>query len=418
VSEIQERLDEIRDRGLYRKLRLISGPQGPRVLLDGKPVLLLCSNNYLGLADHPRVREAAAEAAMRYGVGAGASRLVSGNMTIHRRLEERLAEFKGTPGCVLFGSGYLANTGVVSALAREGDVVLSDSLNHASIVDGCRLARAETFVYEHCDMEHLEWGLREADGRGSLIVTDGVFSMDGDMAPLAEIVELAARYDARVMVDDAHGVGALGPGGRGAVAAAGLEQEVDVVVGTLGKSLGSYGAYVCCDRTMAKYLVNTARSLIFSTALPPPAVAGAMAALELLVEQPQRVDKLQRNARLMAGELAAEGIDTESTTQILPLVIGSADAAVAASERLLERGIFAQAIRPPTVPDGTSRLRLAVMASHSASELRPAAREIAKAAGGAVKRRKAETEFDLSSSDAPRAASGSGRVFDHVREAA
>jgi glycine C-acetyltransferase/8-amino-7-oxononanoate synthase len=414
MTEIQERLEEIRDRGLYRKLRLISGPQGPRVLLDGRPVLLLCSNNYLGLADHPRVREAAADAAMRYGVGAGASRLVSGNMTIHRRLEEQVADFNGTPACVLFGSGYLANTGVVSALAREGDVVLSDALNHASIVDGCRLARADTFVYEHCDMEHLEWGLREADGRGSLIVTDGVFSMDGDIAPLAEIVELAHRYDARVMVDDAHGVGALGPGGRGAVAAAGLEQEVDVVVGTLGKALGSYGAYVCCDRTMAKYLVNTARSLIFSTALPPPAVAGAMAALELLVEQPQRVDKLQRNARLLADTLAEEGVQTGSGTQIIPLVVGSADAAVAASDRLLERGIFAQAIRPPTVPDGTSRLRVAVMASHSASELKPAAREIAKAVLRHAPAREPDVEFDF----APPAQAGRPRVFDHLREAA
>src|SRR4051794_15355361 len=178
MDELQARLDDLRDQGLYRKLRLISGPQGPRVLLDGKPVLLLCSNNYLGLADHPRVREAAADAAMRWGVGSGASRLVSGNMTIHRRLEEKLAEFKRTESCLLFGSGYLANAGIVSTLAREGDVVFSDELNHASIVDGCRLAKAETFVYEHRDMEHLEWGLREAAGRGSLIVTDGVFSMD------------------------------------------------------------------------------------------------------------------------------------------------------------------------------------------------------------------------------------------------
>ena len=191
MNEIEERLDDIRARGLYRKLRCVSGPQGPRVLLDGRPVLLLCSNNYLGLADHPRVREAAADAAMRWGVGAGASRLVSGNMTVHRRLEERIAAFKGSSACVLFGSGYLANAGVVSSLARDGDVVFSDALNHASIVDGCRLSRAETFVYDHCDMEHLEWGLREAQGRGSLIVTDGVFSMDGDIAPLEEIVELA-----------------------------------------------------------------------------------------------------------------------------------------------------------------------------------------------------------------------------------
>ena len=228
-------------------MRCVSGPQGPRVLLDGKPVLLLCSNNYLGLADHPRVREAAAEAAMRYGAGSGASRLISGNMTIHRRLEEQLAAFKRSEACLLFGSGYLANAGVVSALAREGDVVFSDALNHASIIDGCRLSRAETFVYDHCDTDHLEWGLRQAEGRGSLIVTDGVFSMDGDVAPLERIVELAQRYDARVMVDEAHGTGAIGPDGRGAVAEAGLEDEVDVIVGTLGKALGSYGAYVCCD---------------------------------------------------------------------------------------------------------------------------------------------------------------------------
>ena len=220
MEELQARLDDLRDRGLYRKLRLVSGPQGPRVLLNGKPVLLLCSNNYLGLADHPRVRQAAADAAMRWGAGAGASRLISGNMTIHRRLEERIAEFKHSEACVLFGSGYLANTGIIQTLAREGDVVFSDALNHASIVDGCRLAGARTFVYDHRDMEHLEWGLREAGGRGALIVTDGVFSMDGDIAPLAEIVELAHRNDARVMVDDAHGLGALGPGGRGSVAAA------------------------------------------------------------------------------------------------------------------------------------------------------------------------------------------------------
>jgi 8-amino-7-oxononanoate synthase len=374
-SDIQDRLDEIRNKGLYRRMRCVSGPQGPRVLLDGKPVLLLCSNNYLGLADHPRVREAAAEAAMRYGAGSGASRLISGNMTIHRRLEEQLAGFKRSEACLLFGSGYLANAGVVSALAREGDVVFSDALNHASIIDGCRLSRAETFVYDHCDTDHLEWGLRQAEGRGSLIVTDGVFSMDGDVAPLERIVELGQRYDARVMVDEAHGTGATGPDGRGAVAEAGLEDEVDVIVGTLGKALGSYGAYVCCDKQMAKYLINTARTLIFSTALSPPAVAAAMAALELLREQPRRVEKLQRNAAVLREALAEEGLPVpEGTTQILPVVVGDAAEAVLASERALERGIFAQAIRPPTVPAGSSRLRLTVMASHTKSELREAAR--------------------------------------------
>src|SRR5918912_4383811 len=197
MTEIQERLEELKDLGLYRRMRLVSGPQGPRVVLDGKPVLLLCSNNYLGLADHPRVREAAADAAMRWGVGAGASRLVSGTMTVHRRLEERLAAFEGSEAALLFGSGYLANVGVVTALAGEGGVVFSDELNHASIVDGCRLARAEVFVYRHADVEHLAWGMREAGGRGALVVTDSVFSMDGDVAPLEDIVTLARHHDAR-----------------------------------------------------------------------------------------------------------------------------------------------------------------------------------------------------------------------------
>jgi 8-amino-7-oxononanoate synthase len=381
MMDLEERLAELRELGLYRRLRMVSGPQGPHVLLDGKPVLLLCSNNYLGLADHPRIREAAADAAMRWGVGAGASRLVSGNMTLHRRLEERLADFKGSEAAVLFGSGYLANLGVIPALARKGSVVFSDALNHASIVDGCRLARAETCVYAHNDVEQLAWGLRQAEGRGALIVTDGVFSMDGDVAPLEEIVELAHRHRVRVMVDEAHGTGVLGPGGRGAVAEAGLEGEVDVIVGTLGKALGSYGAYVCCDQSMARYLVNTARPLIFSTALPPPSVAGALAALELLMSQPRRVERLLANARLLREELRSEGMQVpEHETQIVPLVVGDARLAMRITELALDKGVFAQAIRPPTVPAGTSRLRLAVMASHTKAELRDAARVLARTA--------------------------------------
>ncbi len=379
MEDLERHLDELGDRGLLRRMRLVSGPQGPRVLLDGRPVLLLCSNNYLGLADHPRVREAAVDAARRWGVGAGASRLISGNMTIHRRLEEELAEFKGAERCVLFGSGYLANTGVVAALARPGGVVISDELNHASLVDGCRLAGAETLIYRHADLAHLERRLREAAGRASLIVTDGVFSMDGDVAPLGGIVELARRHGARVLVDEAHGTGAVGPDGRGAAAAAGVAEEVDVVVGTLGKALGSYGAYACCDETTARYLVNSARTLIFSTALPPPAVAAALAALAVVRAEPERVARLARNARLLREGLRAEGVDVAASgTQIVPLVVGSAGAATGASERALERGVFAQAIRPPTVPEGTSRLRLSVMASHTRSELRQAARAVAE----------------------------------------
>jgi glycine C-acetyltransferase/8-amino-7-oxononanoate synthase len=405
VSEIQDRLEELRDRGLYRRMRMVSGPQGPRVLLDGKRVLLLCSNNYLGLADHPDVRQAAADAAMRYGVGTGASRLVSGNMTLHRRLEERLAEFKRSERCLLFGSGYLANLGVITALARAGDVVFSDALNHASIIDGCRLAQADTFVYDHLDTDHLEWGLREAGGQGSLIVTDGVFSMDGDIAPLERIVELARRYDARVMVDEAHATGVLGPQGRGSVAAAGLEGEVDVVVGTLGKALGSYGAYACCDAQIARYLVNAARTLIFSTGPAPPVVAAALTALELVRESPRRIERVRRNAQTLRDALGEHGLPVAAgETAIVPLIVGDASRAVDLCERALRRGVFAQAIRPPTVPEGASRLRLAAMASHNAAELEWAAAQL-----GAAAREDGAT--------APVRTERTVTVFDHARAA-
>jgi 8-amino-7-oxononanoate synthase len=382
LSEIEDRLVEIERLGLSRRLRLISGPQGPRVLLDGRPVLLLCSNNYLGLADHPSVREAAAEAAMRWGVGAGASRLVSGTMTIHRRLEERLAAFEGAESCVLFGSGYLANLGAIGALAGPGDAVFSDELNHASIVDGCRASRARVHVYRHLDTEHLDWSLRRHGGDGRrLLATDSVFSMDGDRAPLEEIVELARRHRARVLVDEAHATGALGPGGRGAVAQAGLEGEVDVLVGTLGKALGAYGAYVCAREEMVRYLVNTARPLIFSTAPAPPVIAGALAALELIEQRPDRVQRLRSLSRTLRGALADEGFPvTDDDMHIVPLVVGDERDALALCQGALERGVFAQAIRPPSVPAGTARLRLTAMATHTPAELRRAARALGEAA--------------------------------------
>jgi 8-amino-7-oxononanoate synthase len=396
VSDIEERLAELERLGLKRALRMVSGPQGPRVLLDGKQVLLLCSNNYLGLADHPKVSEAAAEAAMQFGAGAGASRLVSGTMTIHRQLEERLAAFEGSETCLLFGSGYLANLGAIGALAGPGDTIFSDQLNHASIIDGCRASRAEIVVYRHLNCDHLEQCLerdaahggathrgagRHSSARRRLIVTDSVFSMDGDIAPLAQIVKLARRYDARVMVDEAHATGALGEGGRGAVAEAGLQGEVDVLVGTLGKALGSYGAYVCASKEMTDYLLNTARPLIFSTAPPPPSVAGALAALELLEDDPTIVTRLHEAARTLRKELASEGFAVaEGDMHIVPLVVGDSEDAVRLCETALERGVFAQAIRPPTVPDATARLRLAAMASHTAGELRDAAKALAEAA--------------------------------------
>jgi 8-amino-7-oxononanoate synthase len=381
LIELGARLDELESAGLRRRLRVVDGPQGPKVMLDGRPVLLLCSNNYLGLADHPRLRRAAANAALGLGTSAGASRLISGSMSIHAELEAGLAEFKGKPAALLFGSGYLANTGTIASLAGRGDVVLSDELNHASIIDGCRLAGAETFIYRHGDPEHLEWRLRVAGRRAALIVTDGVFSMDGDLAPLAEICKLAKRRRCRVMVDEAHATGCIGPGGRGSVAAAGLSDEVDVIVGTLGKALGGYGAYVCGSRELCDFLVNSARPFIFSTALPPPAVATASAALELLEERPRRVERLGANAEALREGLRAEGLEpASSSTQIVPVVIGEADDAMRLTERLLEQGIFAQAIRPPTVPAGTCRLRLTAMATHRIGELRKAASLIGRTA--------------------------------------
>lgn len=423
MGAISDRLQELRDRGLHRRTRLVSGPQGPHVVVDGRPALLLCSNNYLGLADHPRVREAAADAAMRWGVGAGASRLVSGTMTVHRRLEDRLAAFEGTDSAILFGSGYLANTGVISAIAQSGGVVFSDELNHASLIDGCRLAGAETVVYNHCDLEHLEWGVSKASGRPSVIVTDSVFSMDGDIAPLEGIVSIARRYGSRTVVDEAHGTGVVGPEGRGAVEAAGLNGEIDVVIGTLGKALGSYGAYAACNSEMADWLTNRARTLIFSTAPPPPAVAGAMEALTILEEEPRRVEKLRSNGRAFRKALRANGFDVEDQqTPIIPLIVGSAAAATDLCEESLARGVYAQAIRPPTVPEGTSRLRLSVMASHKAAELEKAAAVIAEAClttglrpAGAPKQRRTPAPGD--SGREIRASRGSGQVFDFEAEA-
>ena len=381
MSDIAERLTELADAGLRRELRTISGPQGRRVYLDGREVLLLCSNNYLGLANDPVVTQAASSAATRWGTGAGASRLVSGSMVLHSQLEQQLAGFHSFDGALLFGSGYLANLGTITALAGAGGCVFSDELNHASIVDGCRLARAETVVYRHCDTEHLEWALSRSPGRASLIVTDGVFSMDGDIAPLERLVQLAHDHGARLLVDEAHATGAIGPGGRGTAAAAGVEAEVDVIVGTLGKALGGYGAYVCAQAEVVELLVNVARPFVYSTALPPPTVAAAVAALEILRTQPERVNRLRRNARHLRLALESQCLDAgPGDAHIVPLITGDARTALSLCERALDGGVFAQAIRPPTVPEGSSRLRLSVMATHRRRELTEAARVLGDAA--------------------------------------
>jgi 8-amino-7-oxononanoate synthase len=381
MIEIEARLGELKSLGLGRRVRMVSGPQGPHVLLDGKPVLLLCSDNYLGLADHPQVREAAAQAAMRWGVGSGASRLVSGTMTVHRRLEERLAAFLGRESALLFGSGFLAGAGVIAALARPGDIVFSDELNHASLVDGCRLSRAEVFVYDHGDVEHLALGLGQAQGRGALIVSESVFSMDGDVAPIQGIVELGERHRVRVLVDESHAIGAVGPGGRGVLAELGLEDQVDVILGTLEKALGSYGAFVACDRTMTQYLLNAARTVMFSTAPSPPAMAGALAALTLLEERPRLVARLELNATALSDALEHEGFGLNgSTTHIVSIVVGDPALALRMCELALGRGLFAQALVPPAVPALGSRLRLTAMASHRPEELQAAGRLIGQTA--------------------------------------
>jgi glycine C-acetyltransferase/8-amino-7-oxononanoate synthase len=381
MLDLEDRLDELNQLGLHQRMRMVSGPQGPRVVLEGRPVLLLCSGNTLGLADHPKVRQAAADAAMRWGVGAGAARVASGTMTLHRRLEERLAGFIGQRAALLFGSGALANMGAIAALARRGEVVLHDELSHCSIVDGGRLSGAEVVAYRHADPDHLAWMLRQCDGRATLIATDGMFGMDGDVAPLEGIVELAHRYDARVLVDEAHGLGALGPGGRGAVAEAGLDGEVDVVTGTLGKALGSYGGFVACDDVTARFLVHSARTLLHSTALPPVAAAAAMAALDLLEEQPRRVEKLRANAEALCDGLAREGFEVSgAAAHVVPLVVGDAERASLMVDYALELGVFAEAVRPPAVADGTARVRLSVIASHTRPELRGAATTLGRAA--------------------------------------
>jgi len=376
-----EELETLKTQGLHRRMRCIAGSQGSRVVMDGKEALLLCSNNYLGLADHPRLAEAAIRAVERYGTGSGASRLVSGTMELHEALEERLARFKGTEAALVFNSGYAANSGIIPALAGKGDLVFSDRLNHASIVDGSLLSRATMVRYPHNDMAALRRLLErhETEGR-RLIVTDGVFSMDGDMAPLRELAALKREFGALLMVDDAHGTGVLGATGRGSAELQGVMAEIDIHMGTLGKALGSFGAYAAASGEIVDYLANRARSFIFSTSLPPAVLAASLAAIDL-IDSPEGLalrERLKRNTAFFRNALRAAGFDTMgSETQIVPLFVGGAEQTMTFTARLLEEGVFAQGIRPPTVPAGTCRLRCTLMATHAAEDLARAAKLIA-----------------------------------------
>jgi len=373
VGTIARELDRLREQGLYRTMPRIEGGQSSWVVLDGKKVLLLCSNNYLGLADHPNLKEAAIRAVEKYGVGSGASRLVSGTMELHASLEERIASFKGTERALLFNSGYAANTGVIPALAQKGDILYCDKLNHASIVDGCLLSRAQLVRYPHNDMAVLRRRLAEYRGKGrSIIITDGVFSMDGDMANLPELVALKKEFGALLMVDDAHGTGVLGPNGRGTAEHFGLQSEIDITMGTLGKALGGFGAYIAGSKEIVEYLVNKARSFIFSTSLPPAVLAAASAAFDI-VDSSTGADlrrSLAGNAAFLRNSLREAGFDTlGSETQILPVFVGEAQNTMEFSRALLGEGVFVQGIRPPTVPVGSSRLRCTLMATHEQAEL-------------------------------------------------
>jgi 8-amino-7-oxononanoate synthase len=335
-------------------------------------VLLFAGSNYLDLAHHPEVVEAAAAAAREFGCAAGGSRLINGNLEIHQALESELAEFLGTESALAFSTGYMANVGVIPALADRGDVVISDALSHASIIDGCRLSRAEVRVFPHADLDGLEKVLRETAStrREVLVVVDGVYSMDGDVAPLAELVPLAKRWGATVLVDDAHGTGTLGTTGRGSSELCGVDGDVNIVLGTLGKSLGSFGAFVAGSHALRDLLVNTARSFIFSCALAPPQVAAARAALAVMRREPWRRERLAQNANRLRNGLAQRGISTApSTTHILPLIVGDNDATMRLCGHLLESGVYAQGIRHPSVPEGTARLRITPMATHRDSEI-------------------------------------------------
>jgi len=370
-SELEAALRELEGRSLRRVLRIVESAQETTVMLGGRRVLMLSSNNYLGLASHDKVKHAAAEALTKYGTGTGASRLIAGNLEPLVELEKHIAAFKGVDAALVFGSGYLANIGVLSALAGAGDVVLSDELNHASLIDGCRLSRARVAIYRHRDVDHLRDLLCEArNARRRFIVTDSVFSMDGDRAPLVEIVELAREYRAAIILDEAHGVGVIGPKGAGLAAETGLTKEIDVHVGTLSKALGAYGAYVAGSSILIDYLVNRARSFIYSTGLSPVIVAAADAALGIIESDPSLLQRLHDNAAYLREGLERTGFRIgDTTTPILPVMVGEADNALRLSQALLARGVHAIAIRPPTVPAGTARLRVTPIAAHSREEL-------------------------------------------------
>ncbi|TMC15317.1 MAG: 8-amino-7-oxononanoate synthase [Chloroflexi bacterium] len=371
---MRQRLDLVHSQHLYRQLRTVSAGAATWIEVEGHKVLNLSSNNYLGLATRPVLQAAASAAAQADGWGAGSSRLIAGDSKRHKLLEARLASFKHAESALLFNSGYTANVGVISSLSQAGDLILSDELNHASIIDGCRLSRAECKVFPHCNVaalaELLAAAVQTGRQRTILVVTDTVFSMDGDLAPLREIARLCTQYDALLVVDEAHATGCIGPAGRGLVAQLEIEYEAVVAISTLSKALGSFGAFVTGPQLVKDYLINTARNFIFTTALPPPVIAASLAALDILEQEPELVEQLQTKATFFRQGLQQLGFNTlTSQTHIIPILIGDAALALEMAQQLLAQGVFAVAIRPPTVPPGTSRIRTSLMATHTQGDL-------------------------------------------------
>lgn len=372
----QDILAQKKSQQLYRNTKEISSAQAAHIIYQGQNQLMLASNDYLGLIDHPEVKEAAKEAINIYGVGSGGSRLTTGTLPLHNQLETALAKFKHTEKALIFNTGYMANVGIISALGVKDSIIFSDELNHASIIDGCRLSHAKTVVYKHNDMKDLAEKLQEHAGCQGLIVTDAVFSMGGDIAPLPDIMALAEQYHVLTMVDEAHSTGVIGATGRGIVEHFGLNRQPDVLMGTLSKALAAEGGYVCGSQLLIDYLRNTARSYIFSTSLSPAVLAAATKALELLENQPSMVHQLQENTRIFCKTLQQEGIEAHSDTAIVPIVLHDEELALRVAEELNRQNIFIAPIRYPTVPKGQAMLRAALMATHTPEELRQAAHTI------------------------------------------
>jgi glycine C-acetyltransferase len=369
---LKEKIGELKEQGIYRKLPILETPNEAEVILNGKKVINLSSNNYLGFANHPRLKKASIEAIEKYGVGSGAVRTIVGNMKIHEELEEILSKFKREEAAFVFQSGFNCNAGTIQAITEAGDIIISDELNHASIIDGSRLSRANKGIYKHSDMDSLEAVLKESRDKykNILIITDGVFSMDGDIAKLPEIVQLAEKYEAMTYVDDAHGSGVLGESGRGTVDHFGLHGRVDFSMGTLSKAIGVVGGYVAGSETMYDWLSHRARPVLFSTSLPPASVGAIIEALKMLMESTEYTDRLWENAKYFKAKMGTLGYNIgHSETPITPVIIGDEAKTMEFSKKLLANGVFVSGIIFPTVPKGTGRVRVMVTAGHTKEQL-------------------------------------------------